>query len=62
MGIDDCNGCRSEDCDACFARREHAKHEHCLDCRACLTGDDRSEEDGDYCARCVGTLGNGLGA
>lgn len=66
MGIDDCNGCRSEDCDACATRRYHAKHEHCLDCKRCLIGErdngvhvfglhvgDQSENDGDRCTRCV---------
>jgi len=66
MSIDDCNGCRSEDCDTCAARRYHAKHEHCLDCQRCLVGEkdagmkvfgihvgDASESDGDRCTRCV---------
>ena len=66
MSIDDCNGCRSEDCDTCAARRYHAKHEHCLDCQRCLVGEkdagfrvfglhvgDASENDGDRCTRCV---------
>jgi len=39
MSIDDCNGCRSEDCDTCVARRYHAKHKHCLDCQRCLVGE-----------------------
>jgi len=53
MSIDDCNGCRSEDCDACVTRRQHAKHEHCLDCRECLTDDNTSSDDGDRCKKCV---------
>lgn len=36
MNIDDCNGCRSEDCDACCERRKHAKHRHCTGCQGCL--------------------------
>lgn len=53
MSIDDCNGCRSEDCDACVISRQHAKHDHCLDCRCCLLGEERSVNDGDRCMRCV---------
>lgn len=66
MSINDCNGCRSPDCDTCVARRQHAKHEHCIDCQRCLIGEgdadirvfgrhvgDQSENDGDRCTRCV---------
>lgn len=53
MSIDDCKGCRSEDCDVCVTSRQHAKHEHCHDCRRCLVGDDQSENDDDRCTRCV---------
>ena len=53
MSIDDCNGCRSEDCDACVTRRQHAKHKHCLDCRTCLDDASTSDHDGDRCKKCV---------
>lgn len=41
------------DCDTCFAYRQHAKHEHCLDCRACLGDENTSDNDGDRCTKCV---------
>ena len=44
---------RGCDCDECFEARKHAKHEHCLDCQACLTDENTSDSDGDRCTKCV---------